>query len=61
MVISSRESPNPGNQVAVIIVPASGHYEVYHFLTIEEGYLVFKGRLVLANILDFYPVSIFLL
>lgn len=59
MVISSRESSNPGNQVAVIIVPASGHYKVYHFLTIEEGYLVFKGRLALANILDFYPVSIF--
>lgn len=63
LVINSRASPNAGNQVAVIIVPASGHYEVYHhsIKTIEEGYLVLQGRLVLANTLDLYPVSIFLL
>lgn len=61
LVINSRESPNRGNQVAVIIVPASGHCEVYHPLTIEEGYLILQGRLVLANTLDFYPVSIFFL
>lgn len=61
LIIKSRASPNPGNQVAVIIVPAGGHYEVYHPLTIEEGYLVLQGRLVLANTVDFYPVSIFLL
>lgn len=54
LVINSRASPNLGNQVAVIIVPASGHCEVYHPLTTEAVYLVLKGRLVLANILDFY-------
>lgn len=61
LVINSRESPNPGNQDAVIIVPASGHHEVHRPLTTEAGYLILKRRLVFVNILGFFPVSISLL